>query len=179
MAVALRQSRSFDSDSPVTRYWLANCVGFSVIGGDHGTVEGVLTELHPHEPEVLVLRTSTHRVKHLPTSAVVAVVPQDRVLVTEQRPSVAARRARTTGRVATRAALRSTVFGAWLLAMLAAGGWRLTRRGVVYASPRVARLARGSGTRTVRLVRSVPWQRYALSVRSATTRRSPDRSPGS
>ena len=39
MAVALRQSRRFDASSPVTRYWLANCVGFSLSGGGHGTVE--------------------------------------------------------------------------------------------------------------------------------------------
>jgi len=32
MAVALRQSRRFDSTSPVTRYWIANCVGFSLSG---------------------------------------------------------------------------------------------------------------------------------------------------
>ena len=38
MAVALRQSRRFDASSPVTRYWLANCVGFTLAGGGRGTV---------------------------------------------------------------------------------------------------------------------------------------------
>ena len=175
MAVALRQSRSFDSDSPVTRYWLANCVGFSVTGGGRGTVEEVLTEDDPHEPEMLVVRSGRHRVRQLPTSSVVAVVPSDRVLVVEQSPNALPARTRRAARMAG----HGGIVGARLLALLALATWELTRRGVVRASPHVVRGARAGGTRTVRLVRSVPLQRYALSARSAMTKRPQGRSPGS
>jgi len=47
MAVAMRQSRRFDASSPVTRYWLAHCVGFSLSGGGRGTVERILAEDDP------------------------------------------------------------------------------------------------------------------------------------
>jgi hypothetical protein len=177
MAVALRQSRSFDSASPVTRYWLANCVGFTVRGGGRGTVEDVLAEYDPQEPSALVVRAGRHRVRRVPTSRVVAVVPAERALVVERGPSRTAARARVAGNasargsaVAARLAARGGVAAARLLAFLLAHGWRLTRRGVAVASPHVARAARDGGTHTVRLVRSVPWQRYARSARSATTR---------
>src|SRR2546423_4619663 len=61
MAVALRQSRRFDATSPVTRYWLANCVGFSLAGGGRGTVERVLADGNPHDPSLLEVRTSYRR----------------------------------------------------------------------------------------------------------------------
>ena len=77
MAVALRQSRRFDATSPVTRYWLANCVGFSLAGGGRGTVERVLADGNPHDPSLLEVRTSYRRVRRVPTSAVIAVVPQE------------------------------------------------------------------------------------------------------
>jgi len=175
MAVALRQSRSFDSDSPVTRYWLANCVGFSVSGGDHGIVEDVLAETDPLEPETLVVRAGRHRVKQVPMSKVVAVVPGDRRIVVERTPSALPARAQ---RVA-RAAGRGGIVGARLLGMLALLVWGLTRRGVVVASPHAVRLVRGGGTGSVRLVRSVPWQRYARSARSGMTKLSQGRSESS
>jgi hypothetical protein len=50
MAVVLRQSRRFDAPSPVIRYWIANCVGFSIAGGGHGTVERILADGSPHDP---------------------------------------------------------------------------------------------------------------------------------
>src|SRR5215471_5399786 len=88
MAVALRQSRRFDSSSPVTRYWLANCVGFSLSGGGHGTVERVLADISPHDPSLLEVRTSRRKVQRVPTSAVIAVVPQEKVLVVDHRRRV-------------------------------------------------------------------------------------------
>src|SRR5438034_9008427 len=85
MPVALRQSRRFDASSPVTRYWIANCVGFSLAGGGHGTVERVLAEGNPYDPSLLEVRTGHRRVRRVPTSAVIAVVPQERVLVVDRR----------------------------------------------------------------------------------------------
>ena len=85
MAVALRQSRRFDAASPVTRYWLANCVGFSLAGGGRGTVERVLADGNPYDPEMLEVRTGHRRVRRVPTSAVIAVVPQEKVLVVDRR----------------------------------------------------------------------------------------------
>ena len=72
MAVALRQSRRFDASSPVTRYWLANCVGFSLSGGGHGTVERIVADVNPYDPSTLEVRTSWHRVRRIPTSAIIA-----------------------------------------------------------------------------------------------------------
>jgi hypothetical protein len=85
MAVALRQSRRFDASSPVTRYWLANCVGFSLAGGGHGTVEKVLAEGNLHAPSLLEVRTGRRNVSRIPTSAVIAVVPAEQVLVVDKR----------------------------------------------------------------------------------------------
>jgi hypothetical protein len=81
MGVALRQSKRFAASDPVTRYWLANCVGFHLAGGGRGTVERILADDDPHDPSVLEVRTSRHRVRRVPTSAVIAVVPQDQLLV--------------------------------------------------------------------------------------------------
>ena len=88
MPVSLRQSRRFDASSPVTRYWLANCVGFSLSGGGHGTVERVVADFNPYDPSMLEVRTSRHRVRRVPTSAVIAVVPQDQLLVVDRRSHV-------------------------------------------------------------------------------------------
>src|SRR5215467_9621406 len=83
MAVALRQSRRFDASSPVMRYWLANCVGFSLSGGGRGTVERVLADINLHDPSMLEVRTGHRGIRQIPTSAIIAVVPQDKVLVVE------------------------------------------------------------------------------------------------
>src|SRR6516165_7261208 len=88
MAVALRQSRRFDAASPVTRYWIANCVGFSLSGGGHGTVERILADQDLYDPSMLEVRTSRHRVRRVPTSAVIAVIPQEEVLVVDHRRRV-------------------------------------------------------------------------------------------
>src|SRR4051794_41740744 len=47
MAVALRQSRRFDSSNPLTRYLLPHRVGVSPLGGGRGPGGGVLSGGHP------------------------------------------------------------------------------------------------------------------------------------
>src|SRR2546423_9706975 len=86
MAVALRQGRGFDATSPVTRYWLANCVGFSLAGGGRGTVERVLADGNPHDPSLLEVRTSYRRGRRVPPSPGIALVPPEKPLVVDPRP---------------------------------------------------------------------------------------------
>src|SRR5581483_8843932 len=85
MAVALRQSRRFDASSPVTRYWLTNCIGFSLAGGGRGTVERILADVNPTDPSLLEVRTGRWRIRRVPTAAVIAVVPAEQVLVIDHR----------------------------------------------------------------------------------------------
>src|SRR5919106_6029461 len=85
MAVALRQSRRFDASSPVTRYWLSNCVGFTLAGGGRGRVERIVADADPHDPSHLEVRTGHRQVRRVPTSAVIAVVPQEKLLVVDRR----------------------------------------------------------------------------------------------
>jgi hypothetical protein len=66
--------------------------------------------------------------------------------------------------------------GIGLLLALAADLVRLSRRAWAEGSPVVARTSRRGGSEAVRLVRSVPWQSYGRSARSATTRLSQARS---
>jgi hypothetical protein len=85
MAVVLRQSRRFDASSPVTRYWLANCVGFTLAGGGRGTVERILADASPYDASLLEVRVGRRRVRRVPTSAVTAVVPSEQVLIVDRR----------------------------------------------------------------------------------------------
>ena len=202
MAVDLRHS--FAAPSPVTRYWLANCVGFSLAGGGRGTVERVLADVHPYDPSQLEVRTGPCRVRRMPTAAVVAVIPADRLLVVDRRLArlpdrrrVVALRLRWTARIlwrgldATMAFLGILAAEAWRLCRrvfvvfiaLTTEVWRLSRRAWAVGSPAVARTSRRGGSEAVRLgseasrlVRSVPWQSYGRSTRSATTRLSQARS---
>src|SRR2546423_2900300 len=179
MAVALRQSRRFDASSPVTRYWLANCVGFSLAGGGRGTVERVLADVSPHDPSMLEVRTSRRRVRRVPTSAVIAVVPQEQVLVVDRRRHVMPDRRRDLTlrlRWTARVLRRALVVGLGILMALTADVLRLSRRAWTQGSPVVARTSRRGGSEAARLVRSVPWQSYGRSARSATTRLSRARS---
>ena len=173
MGVALRQSRRFDAASPVTRYWLANCVGFSLAGGGHGTVERVLADVNPHDPSELEVRTSRRRVRRIPTSAVIAVVPQEQVLVVDRRRRLMPDRRRDVSlrlRWSARVLKRIMVVSLGILMALASDLWQLSRGAWTLGSPVVARTSRRGGTEAVRLVRSVPWQSYGRSARSATTR---------
>ena len=179
MAVALRQSRRFDATSPVTRYWLANCVGFSLAGGGRGTVERILADGNPHDPSLLEVRTSYRRVRRVPTSAVIAVVPQEKVLVVGRRRRLMPDRKRNlslrlrwSGRVLQRILIVSLGLFAALIAELLHWSGRAWKEG----SPVVARTSRKGGSEAARLVRSVPWQSYGRSARSVTTRLSADRS---
>jgi hypothetical protein len=179
MAVALRQSKRFDASSPVTRYWLANCVGFSLAGGGHGTVERILADINPHDPSVLEVRTGRHRVRRVPTSAVIAVVPQEQVLVVGRRQHHMPDRKRNLSlrlRWGARVLRRVLVVGLGLLVAIISELLHWSRRAWTQGSPVVARTSRRGGTEAVRLVRSVPWQSYGRSARSATTRLSQARS---
>jgi hypothetical protein len=179
MAVALRQSTRFDASSPVTRYWLANCVGFDLGGGGHGTVERILADVDPNYPSVLEVRTSRRRVRRVPTSAVIAVVPAERLLVVDRRRRLMPDRRRNTSlrlRWTARVLRRVLVVGLGIAAALTADLFRLSRRAWTQGSPVVVRTSRRGGSEAARLVRSVPWQSYGRSARSATTRLSPGRS---
>ena len=179
MAVALRQSRRFDAASPVTRYWIANCVGFSLSGGGHGTVERILADLDPYDPSMLEVRTSRHRVRRVPTSAVIAVIPQEQVLVVDHRRRVMPDHRRDLSlrlRWSARVLRRVLVVGVGLLASFSLELLQLSRRAWTEGSPVVARTSRRGGSEAARLVRSVPWQSYGRSARSATTRLSAARS---
>jgi hypothetical protein len=179
MAVALRQSRRFDSSSPVTRYWIAHSVGFRLAGGGHGTVERVLAEGNPHDPSLLEVRTSHRRVRRVPTSAVIACVPQEKVLVVDRRRRLMPDRKHDLSlrlRWTARVLWRVLVVGLGLLASFTLELLQLSRRAWTRGSPVVARTSRRGGSEAVRLVRSVPWQSYGRSARSATTRLSAARS---
>jgi hypothetical protein len=178
MAVALRQSRRFAAPSPVARYWLANCVGFSLSGGGRGTVERILADDDPYDPSLLEVRTGRRRVRRVPTSAVIAVVPFDRVLVVDHhRRRFMPDRKRDLAlrlRWGFRVLRRVLVVGLGILIALAGELLRLGRRAWVEGSPVVARTSRRGGSEAARLVRSVPWQSYGRSARSVTTRRRQD-----
>jgi hypothetical protein len=179
MAVALRQSKRFPASSPVTRYWLANCVGFSLAGGGHGTVERILADEDPNDPSVLEVRTSRRRVRRVSTSAVIGVIPAERVLVVDRGRRLIPDRRRDMGlrlRWSARVLRRVLVVSLGILAALASDVLRLGRRAWTQGSPVVARTSRRGGTEAARLVRSVPWQSYGRSARSATTRLSQARS---
>jgi hypothetical protein len=182
MRVALRQSRRFDASSPVTRYWLANCVGFSLAGGGRGTVERIIADIDPNDPSELEVRTGRRKVERVPTDAVIAVVPQEQVLVVDRRCHFMPDRKRDLSlrlRWGARVLRRVLVVGLGLLAALASELLHWAGRAWTEGSPVVARTSRRSGSEAARLVRSVPWQSYGRSARSATTRLSQARSPRS
>src|SRR5690348_3860383 len=173
MAVALRQSKRFAASSPVTRYWLANCVGFSLAGGGRGTVERILADDDLHDPSVLEVRTGRRRVRRVPTSAVIAVVPQEKVIVVDRRRRIGPDRRRDLAlrlRWTARILRRGLVVGLGISLAVGAELTRLSRLAWRRGSPALARTSRRGGSEAVRLVRSVPWQSYGRSARSATTR---------
>ena len=175
MAVVQGHSRRFSASSPVTRYWLANCVGFSLTGGGKGTVERVLAGEDPFVPSLLEVRASGRRLHCVPITSVLEVVPRERLIVVAGRratkPTAERRRdmRRRLGRAVTAATQVAVARGivvlriAASLALLAREAWRA-------GHPIAVTAARRGGKETVRLVRSVPWQRYGRSARSATTR---------
>src|SRR5580765_5476967 len=92
MAVVFAQTKRFTAASPVARYWLANCVGFSIAGGGRGTVERLLADDDPHFPAQLEIRQG-RKLRRLPVSAVVEVVPAEQVLVVRGAKEAAPSRA--------------------------------------------------------------------------------------
>ena len=153
MAVDSRQSRRFDAPSPVTRYWLANCVGFSLAGGGRGTVERVLTDVDPYDPSLLEIRTGRWRVRPMPAEAVVAVVPADRLLIVDRRLALLPdRRREATLRLRRTAGIlwRGLAVAMTFLGALSAEVWRLSRRAWAVGSPAVARTSRRGGSEAVR-----------------------------
>jgi hypothetical protein len=148
MTVVSGQTKRFTAASPVTRYWLANCVGFSVAGDGRGKVERVITDGDLFTPYQLEIR-HRHKRRRLPTSAVVEVVPADEVVVvrgperTPARGEALGRSAAVLGRIAVGAGVLLLGLATWLVR---------------------------AGKEIVRLVRSVPWQQYGRSVRSVTTK---------
>src|SRR5262249_48139830 len=128
-------------------YWLTNCVGFSIAGGGRGTVERLLADDDPHFPAQLEIRQG-HRLRRLSVSAVVEVVPEEQVLVVHGAKEAAPSRAALDRVVVV---LRHVAVAAGVL-VLGFATW-LVR----------------AGKETVRLVRSLPWQQSARSVRSVTT----------
>jgi hypothetical protein len=180
MAVDLRQSRRFAAPSPVTRYWLANCVGFSLAGGGRGTVVRVLADVDPYDPSLLEVRTGLWRVRRVPTAAVTTVIPADRVLVVDRRVTrMPDRRRDVTVRLhwTARFLRRELGVALTLLGALTVEAVRLSRRAWAVGSPAVARASRRGGSEAVRLggeatrlARSVPWQSYGRSACSAMPR---------
>jgi hypothetical protein len=75
----------FEGSSPVARYWLANCKGFTVRGGAHGVVEQLIHDADSLVPTRLVVRTRSRRKTIVPALAIESVVPANRVLVVERR----------------------------------------------------------------------------------------------
>jgi hypothetical protein len=122
----------------------------------------------------------------MPVEAVVAVIPADRVLVVDRRLALIPDRRRDVTlrlRWTTRILWRGLGVAMTFLGALTVEAWRLSRRAWAAGSPGVARTSRRSGAEAVRLgseatrlVRSVPWQSYGRSARSATTRLSHARS---
>src|SRR5438045_3023936 len=135
MTLVSTRPKRFTAASPVMRYWLANCVGFSLEGGAHGTVERLFGDDDPFVPTQLEIRQG-HKRRRLPTSAVLEVVPAEEVLVVRGRERASARHA-VLGRAG----------GAVGVFLLGLATW-------------FARAGRGA----VRLVRSVAWQRFGRSV---------------
>jgi hypothetical protein len=141
MTVVSGHTKKSTSASPVTRYWLANCAGFSVAGGGRGTVERVITESDPYTPVELEIRHG-HRRRRLPLASVLEIVPADHVLIV-----------RGSGRGPARRAAVVRAAGVAGVTLLAVATW-LVR----------------AGKDVVRLVRSLPWQQYGRFVRSVMTR---------
>jgi hypothetical protein len=178
MAIARREGHRFESSSPVGRYWLANCVGFTVTGGSSGRVAELETGVSdPHVPKTLVVRRRHHRPRRVPVSTVVAVDPDERTLEVEHVPG----RAAVLSRRAVAGVRRSSVLLVQAAGLLALAGGRRAKRVLLVGAPRVAAgselalaavvtLSRRAVRESARLIRSVPWRRFGPSVRSGTTR---------
>jgi hypothetical protein len=93
--MALGQGQAFGAESPVARYWLANCVGFRVEAsrGRRGTVERVGCDAAG--ADVLLVRPRTaagRRLISVPFDRVASVDPWAETIVLAPRPPRRARR---------------------------------------------------------------------------------------
>ena len=167
MTVVSGQTKRFTAASPVTRYWLANCVGFSLAGGGRGTVERVIADSDPYVPVRLEIRTGRNRVRRVPAAAVVEIVPAERVIVLG-RPH--AERTQATRDHALRLARSALAVTGVVLVEIGTTTARLCCEAWRVGAPAAVAGSRWAGRESVRLVRSVPWQQYGRSVRSVTTR---------
>jgi hypothetical protein len=155
MTVVLGHTKRFTAASPVTRYWLAHCVGFSVTGGRRGSVERVVPDDDPHVPAQLVIRRG-RRLQRVPISAVLEIDPVEHVLVVRGAERAAAVR-------------KAAVHGSVVLGHAAVvAGHFAALLGILLL--RLATWLVRAGKEGLRLVRSLPWQQYGRSVRSVTTR---------
>jgi hypothetical protein len=129
MSVQLREKRQFDKSSPVTRYWLANCEGFRIAGTAGGRVEEVVAEVDARRPVELVVRGFLGQRRVVPTQAVEAVVPAEKLLILEAG-AVEERRAERVRRERSLELARHAT----------SSSGRLIRQGSVWARPRIGRL---------------------------------------
>src|SRR5260221_10424749 len=75
----------FGRASPVLRYWLARSEGFAVSGGLRGVVAELVRDGDPHEPVALVVARPRRRSRTIATAAVLAVVPDRKLLLVEKK----------------------------------------------------------------------------------------------
>jgi hypothetical protein len=143
--------RTFPSDSPVCRYWLTRCEGFTVRSGrrELGVVESVAGGPLGLAETLQVHSRYSQRV--LDAGKVSAVVPARRVLIVAPAPA----RVRPVARSATRTAANSVVTVSALLVRL-----------VAFLAPRVATGMRVSAVTAGRLTRDevIPRVRTGLIV---------------
>jgi hypothetical protein len=139
----------FEGTSPVARYWLANCKGFTVKGGAHGIVEQLIHDADSLVPTRLVVRTRTRRKTIVPAREIESVVPANRVLVVERRRE---RRHVPTPRAATavRVASRTVVPRVAAAAPPAREAVHVARRQMRVAAHEAWRVGRPASTRAAR-----------------------------
>jgi hypothetical protein len=168
----LRGTRSFDRTSPVLEYWLARCRGFEVRRGRH--LVGIVEEVGCTGPEVraelLAVRPRRfyrRRRQLFPASEVAAIVPAQRLLVLDRKPSrervalgrgsrALVRGSRRGFALARPLVVRATVALAaalWLLLVLTLRLLRWTAPRAWWALRRGARLARAGAVRAAPVVR--------------------------
>jgi hypothetical protein len=128
MTVQLREKRHFDRSSPVLQYWLANCEGFRIAGAAGGRVEELVAEIDARRPDELVVRGRLGLKRVVPTRAVEAIVPAEKLLILDT-----AALGRKTARARRQRSLAATQGAA-----VASG--RLLRRAAVHVRPRVGRV---------------------------------------
>jgi hypothetical protein len=121
--VVVNATRSFEARSPVSRYWLARCEGFTV--RNRRRVLGAVAEIGAADPlgtaEYLVVRRRPalrRRRALIPAEQVTEVIPARRTLVVDDAPSQATARTRQLARAGRAAAPLAASLGRATLALL-------------------------------------------------------------